>query len=341
VPYTATTRDLTSQYVGYDRDIDTFRPQGGITFTPGLAVRLTSQDQQIFPDMATVTLPATTIGVTQNKLMGIVAETWPGFSGSIAPPTFLSPANSTLTRGTIGVDVILRGFAPTILVDQSGAGAVTIVDGLPLVPSVAAAGQGRSQGVATATATGGLGTVAVAMLPVGAFFGSSLTAAALAQAAATFTIAGVPTLGDVYTITCTAPFTTAAPGTGQVFTWVTPPLTVAAAVSVTTAAAFVTTFLNTLAPFSTTSGYFIATSALGVITITVNALATPWQITFGSNGILQNQYNLALSGMIANNASNGLVVTAAVVGVSTFVVTTQFAGGTGYKGQIPGYVVPS
>lgn len=336
MPYAAQTRDLTGQYLGYDRDIDTFRPAIATTFTPGLAVKIVDQTLQIYPDEATIGLPSTTIGATQNLLMGVVAETWVGFGGSVVPGQFTSASSPTTTRGTTGVDVVLRGFHPALFIDQSGSGAVTIVNGLPIVPSVATAGRG--QGVATATATGGLGTIGVAMLPVGSFFGSSLTAAALAQAAATFTIAGTPTVGDVYTYTVTAPFSTAAPGVAQVYTFVVPPLTSAQAVSATTAALAVLTFLNAQPNFSQ---YWTATQAAGVITWTVNALANPWQITFGTNGVLTNQYNLALSGMIANNATNGLAVTAAVTGVSTNVVTTQFAGGTGYRGTIPVYVVPS
>jgi hypothetical protein len=338
MPYQAQTRDITGQYLGYDRDLDTFRPAINTTFTPGLAVKLVQQDLQIYPDEGTVGLPSTTIGATQNLLMGVVAETWPGFGGSVQPGQYTSASSPTTTRGTTGVDIVLRGFHPALLIDQSGAGAVTITNGLPIVPSVAAASPGRGQGVATATATGGLGTIGVAMLPVGAFFGSSLTAAALAQAAATFTIAGVPTTGDVYTYTVTAPFTTAAPGVAQTYTYVVPALTAAQAASVTTAAAAVVAYLNAQLSFS---NYWIATNVAGVITWTVNALANPWQITFGTNGVLTNQYNLSLSGMIANNASNGLTVTAAVTGVSTNVVTTQFAGGTGYRGSIPVYVVPS
>lgn len=340
MPYTVQTRDLTGQYLGFDRDIDTFRPAINTTFTPGLAVKLVDQSLQVFPDEATIGLPGTTIGATQNLLMGIVADTWPGFSGSIAPPQFTSGTSTTLQRGTTGVDVVLRGFHPALFIDQSGAGAVTIVNGLPIVPSVVAASAGRGQGVATATATGGLGTIAVAMLPVGAaLFGSSLTAAALAQATATFTIAGTPTVGDVYTYTVDAPFSTANPGVRQIFTYVIPPLTAAQAVSATTAALAVLTFLNAQPSFSQ---YYTATQAAGVITWTVNALANPFQVTFGSAGVLTAQYNLSISGMILNNAAaGGFVVTAAVVGVSTNVVTTQFAGGTGYKGTIPVYVVPS
>lgn len=338
MPYTVQTRDLTGQYLGFDRDIDTFRPANSTTFTPGLAVKLVDQSLQIYPDEATVGLPSTTIGATQNLLMGVVSEIWPGFGGSVTPGQFTSGVSSTTQRGTTGVDIVLRGFHPGLLIDQSGAGAVTLVNGLPIVPSVVAASAGRGQGVATATATGGLGTIAVAMLPVGNFFGSSLTAAALAQAAATFTIAGTPTTGDVYTITITAPFSTTAPGVGQLYTFTAPALTAGQAATATTAALALLTFLNAQPAFS---NYWIATQAAGVVSVTVNALANPWQITFGTNGVLTNQYNLSLSGMIANNATNGLVVTAAVTGVSTFVVTTQFAGGTGYRGSIPVYVVPS
>lgn len=336
MPYAVQTRDLTGQYLGFDRDIDSFRPALNTTFTPGLAVHMVDQSLQVYPDYATVGLPSTTIGVTQNCLMGIVSEIWPGFGGSVVPGNFTSATSATLQRGTTGVDIVLRGYHPALFIDQSGGGAVTLVNGLPVVPSVVTAGYG--QGVATATATGGLGTIAIAALPVGAFFGSSLTAAALAQAAATFTIAGTPTVGDIYSYTVTAPFTTTAPGVGQIYTYTVPPLTAGQAATATTAALAVLTYLNAQPNFSQ---YFTATQVAGVITWTVNALANPFQVTFGSGTTVTAQYNLSVSGMIVNNATNGFAVTAAKIGVGTNVVTTQFAGGTGYKGTIPVYVLPS
>jgi hypothetical protein len=345
MPYITQTRDLTLQYLGYDRDIDSFRSATNQTFTPGSLVQMaprgtgtTVANVEVYPDYATVQLPAITAN-NSYTLMGVVADTWPGFGGSVSPGVYLSSTNvpGVLTRGTHGVDIVLRGYHPSILLDQSGTAAVTLVNGCGIVASRATAGYGQGLGIATAAET--MGVAAIAALPATGF-GSSLTAAALAQATAVFTIAGTPTLGDVYIFTNTAPWTTAAPGVAQTISWTTPPLTAGQAATATTAALAALTYLNAQPSFSQ---YYTATQVAGVITWTVNTLANTFQVTAGSGTTITDQYNLSVSGMIVNNATNGFTISAAVGAgtVSTLTATTQWAGGTGYKGVVPGYVVPS
>ena len=336
MPYLAQTRDLSTQYLGYDRDEDDFRPIAttpGAVFTPGFLCNLATMDVQIYPDE--VTIQPCPIAAGQGLFMGVVSDTWPGFSGSVTPNNYTAPTSSTLTRGTVGVTVVLRGFHPAVYVDQSGGSAVTITNSIPIVGSSVTIGYG--QGVAKTTAASNLGVAAIAMLPASGL-GSSLTAAALAQAAATTTIAGTPTTGDVYTFNMPAPYTTTSPGVAPLQTFVQPALTVSQAASVTTAAAASVTFLNAQPGYSR---YWTATSSAGVITHTVNALATPFLVTFGSGSTLTNSFSISLSGMQGNTASGLPNYTVSVAGVSTITATTQFTGGTGYKGTIPAYVTPS
>ena len=146
MPYIVQTRDLTGQYLGFDRDIDTFRPAVSQTFTPGLCVQMAPRglttataNVEVYPDYATVQIPPITAN-NSFAIMGVVAETWPGFGGSITPNNYTSGSSTTLQRGTTGVDIVLRGYHPAVLVDQSGTGAVTLVNGGGLVASRATAG---------------------------------------------------------------------------------------------------------------------------------------------------------------------------------------------------------
>jgi hypothetical protein len=333
MPYALQTRDLTGQYLGFDRDIDSFRPLGGQTFLPGMCVQLCPQGTMVYPDQVTVQLPP--IAAIHGLVMGIVAETWPGFSGSIAPPVFLAPTQFGLGRGTVGVDVVLRGFMPAALVDNSGTGAVTLVNELPLTNSRATLGY--NQGIATTAGLSNLAISGVAMLPTTGF-GSSLTAAALAQATATFTLTGTPAAGDVITVLTPVSETTLAPGV-PAFTTTTLTLTTATAATVTTAAAALVLALNGNAAFFQ---YMTATNVAGVITMTVNGLSNPYITTLANTGgTWANSYTLSASGMVVNNAASGWTFSTSAVGGTVSTLTTNFAGGTGYKGTIPVYVPPS
>jgi ABC-type iron transport system FetAB permease component len=115
-------------------------------------------------------------------------------------------------------------------------------------------------------------------------------------------------------------------------------LTAAQAVSVTTAAAAVVAYLNSQPSYSQ---YMTASNVAGVITNTINALSTAFLVTAGSGTTVTDSYYLSISGMIVNNASNGWTIAASSTGGTIANVTTQWAGGTGYKGTVPGYVPPS
>jgi hypothetical protein len=332
MPYAGQTRDLTKQYLGYARDLDTGRPIGGATYLPGMLVALVPQDSQIYPDECTI--QPTPVGAGLGTLiMGVVAEIWPGFNGSIGAASYVAPPSPVTQRGTSGVDFVLRGFHPAVLIDQSGAGAVTLTNGLPIIASRATPGYG--QGVALATAVAALSVGAIAMLPA-AGIGSSITAAALAQAAQTDTLTGAPSTGDVLSVTIQAPYTTANPGVVQTISWIATPLTAAQATTVTTAAAALVAYLNAQPSFST---YFIATSAAGVVTVAVNALSMPFQVTNGIGGVTAEQFSIGLSGMISNSLSFAAATVSGTT-VSTAGGAT-LAGGTGFKGTIPAYVPPS
>lgn len=330
--YQGQTVDLTNNNLTYRRAVSTFRAVAALTFTPGLLVQVAAIDKQVYPDVATVQLPAITAG--QTKLCGFVADTWPGFAGSIGAASYVSPTVSNTSRGTSGVDVVLRGFHPAIFIDQSGAGAATVTDGIPLIASRATAGY--VQGVAVATGTMD-NLAATAALP-STGFGSSLTAASLAQATATQTLTGTPAAGDTISFTNTSQFTTANPGVGQTITFTSPPLTTAQAVSVTTAAAAFVAYLNAQPAYSQ---YMTATNSAGVITHTINALANPFLVTFGTGTTLAGQATVAVSGMVVNNAaSGGWAFTTTTTGGTVSTATTQWVGGTGYKGTIGAYVAP-
>jgi len=331
MPYQVQTRDLTKQYLQYARQINDFRPVANTTYTPGLCLQLTSQAGEQYPDEGTVQLP----GLTANQagIVGVVWEAWPGFSGAGLPTTFTSPANvTTLQRGTTGVAAVVIGYHPSVLIDQSGAGAVAITNGVLLIPSRATAGY--SQGTATAP-TVGLALVGMAVLALSTdtpSFGNSLGAGALVQASQTATVAGVPTVGDAYTVNIQIPYTTANPGVAQVLTINVPPLTAGQAASVTTAAAAVVAALNANATFAT---YYTASNAAGVVTVAVNTLSSPFQVTAGSGTYLSGQWSVGLSGTVGN----AITFSVSVVGVSTFTAGgATLAGGTGFKGAAPAMI---
>jgi hypothetical protein len=332
MPKWTTTGDLTTNnepnYGG--QGAQAYRPYNvPANYAPGIILALVSIDNQTYPDFQTVQpLPA---GTTKGKIAGVVAADWPGFSGSInagGVPTYVSSAQTSI-RGTQFVNATIKGIAYAY-VDQAGSGAVTIVDGLPIVSSRNTAGYG--QGVAVATAVSGA-LVGVANLPASGI-GSSLTAAALAQAAQVFTVA-TPAAGDVLNLIIQSPYLDTAPGTLQTATW-SLALTPTTAASATTAAAAMVAYLNLQPNFSQ---YFTAANAAGAITVTVNALSTPFLVTFGAtaaNGTLgeTGRFFTHISGMVANSLTTASNVTGA--GGTTFVATgSTFTGGTGFTGKIP------
>lgn len=323
--YLGQTGDLTSQYLSYQCTEDDFRAVAATTFSPGMAVQIAAIDKQLYPDNKTVQPTGT--AANQQLIAGVVSEAWPGFNGSIGTASYTSPSSSTTVRGTAGVLVKTSGYHPSVLVDQSGTGGATISNGTPLIPSRATSGY--SQG---GTAAAGLGTVGVAVLPSSGI-GSSISAGALTQASQTVTIAGTPAAGDVISVTLQMPYSTAAPGVAQTTTFTCPALTSGQAASVTTAAAAVVAYLNSQTAFST---FFTASSNLAVVTITVNALASPFLVTFGSGSTVTGSITLSLSGAVGNSIT---ISCAATGGSSATAGAGTLANGVGYKGTIPAIVV--
>jgi hypothetical protein len=321
--------DLGSQYKSIEQSQKIYRPVAATTYLPGSVLQTVSQDLELFPDQKCAQLSST--AAAQQGLVGVVDEDWPGFAGSIGPASYVSPASFTNFRGTVGVNVKTMGYHSGVLVDQSGTGAVTIVNRLPLVASRATAGY--AQGVAATAPLGGTSVVANAKLPASGI-GSSLTAAALAQASQTATVA-TPAAGDALTVTIQSPYVSSAPGVAQTTTWTTPPLTAAQATSATTAALALLTYLNAQPNFSQ---YFTATQAAGVVTVTVNALSTGFAVNFGSGQTVTSSFSIGLSGMVANS----LTFAAGVVGAGGTTNTAggaNLAGGTGYFGTVPALIV--
>jgi len=316
--------DLGSQYKSYIREECAYRPVASTTYLSGALLQMVSLDLELFTDNKCVQLSST--AATQQKLAGFVSETWPGFSGSVPPATFVTTANQSNIRGTQLIDAVLKGFHPGVLIDQSGAGGVTVTDGIPLISSRNSAGY--VQGAAASSIPGS--GIAVAALPASGI-GSSLTAATLAQASQTDTLTGTPAVGDTLSVTIQSPYASVSPGVAQTTTWTTPPLTAAQAASVTTAATALAAYLNTQANFTK---YFIATSSAGVVTVTVNALSAGFGVNFGTGSNEQSAFSISISGMVANSLTFAVSSTG---GTTSTAGAATLTGGTGYKGTVPAW----
>lgn len=317
------------------------------TYTQGIACSLAAVDSQILPDFQTVVpIPA---GTTSPNFVGVVQHGWNGFDNSGTLNTsFISPATQLNVRGTVYVPLTIKGIE-YVWVDQSGTGAVTITNGIQLVSSRTTLGYG--QGVALATATPRSGLIGSANLPASGL-GSSLTAAALAQASTTFTVGGTPASGDVLTATIQAPYTDLQPGTAQTFA-VSVTLNATTAASTTTAATALAAAMNANAYFAvqtlhgagSPTPYFIATSSAAVVTVTVNAQANPFLVTGGSTNaagtaIEQYRYYTFISGMVANSLTTVASVSSGAGSTLTAAGATFNSGtpGTGYKGKVPALI---
>ena len=317
----------------YGRSGWSFRPTAGTVYLSGSILQMVAQDSQVYPDESTAGLSGT--AANQMKLCGVVSETWPGFNASIGTPTFTAPSNLVGEYGTTFVVAVVKGYHPGVLIDQSGSGAVTIVDGLAIIASRATAGYG--QGGSASAPAGGSAVIANAALPA-AGIGSSITAAALAQASQTDTITGTPAVGDTLSVTIQSSYIASAAGTAQTTTCTTPPLNAAQAVSVTTAAAALVAYLNAQTNFAL---YFTATNSSGVVTVTVNTLASLFTVNF-SGGVgapgytsIASAFQIGISGMVANSLSFAVAATGGSVATPGGAV---LAGGTGYKGPLPAWV---
>ena len=334
MPIWTTTADFTTN------NLPNVGPRGGqsyrpaptaATYLPGMSLQAVALDGQLAPDHTTVQI--TPAGTTLTKIMGVVSSEWGGFiNGNNTNTTYTTTTNNTgQVRGTQFIEGVVKGVAG-VLIDQAGSGAVTVVDGLQIVSSRNTAGYG--QGVAVSTAVG-RACYAVASLP-STGIGSSFTAAALAQASTDFTVAS-PASGDIVNTTIQVPYTQAAPGVVQTKTW-SLALNSVSAVSATTAALAILTYLNSQSDFAT---YFIATQTAGAVHIAVNGASAPWAVTFGSGSNFTGQVTIGLSGMQANLLTTVGSVTGAG-GTTYSAAGTTFGGGTsagtGYKGIIPAFI---
>ena len=322
--YQQQTRDLTNQYLSFGRVLNDFRPVAGANYAPGTVVQLVALDLQVYPDMGAVA-PTPASG-TPSLVVGVVCESWVGFSGAGLPTTFVSAASQSQVRGTQGVLIVEQGYHPSVLIDNSGAGSTSIANGVPLIPSKGTVGYAQS--TAVIPPLGDMGLVGNAMLPASGF-GASLGSGALVQASQTATIATAQ-IGDVITLTLGAPFSEGAPGVPQTQTF---SFTTTSASPTTNAQAF-TNALNGNLGFSQ---FFTASFAAGVMTITVNALGTPFLVTYGTGRTVTSKFSLGLSGTLGNAIT--IACAALGPGTTTFVAGgATLAGGTGYKGAIPAFI---
>lgn len=325
MPAIQQTADLTENNLGFNATPESYRAAAGSVFASGACVKFVSRDKQVYPDLKTVDLAST--NANQQLIAGLVSASWPGFDGAggnVGP--------SPNARGTKPLSVIIAGYHPGALIDQSGAAAAAITNETPLIPSRATAG--RMQGVATAV--GGLGTAAVASLP-SAGLCSNLTAGALVQASQIITIAGAPAQGDVVSATLQIPYTTANPGVVQTKTV---SVVAGAAPTATTVAVQLAAAINA---DPTLKKFYLASNAAGVVTVASigsSVTSAPFAVTFAGsyNGttIVSDQFSFNFGG----SAANGATVAAAAVGGSTATVGGgALAGGVGYFGSIPAIVV--
>lgn len=325
MPNWTSTGDITNNNRTFERGTSSYRPIASTSYPIGTVLQLVPLDKQIYFDYKTVQpVPA---GTTAQSMVGVVADTWPGFNGSIGTPSFVSGSNLTLVRGSQFVEAVVKGIAG-VLVDNSGASAVTLTNGIPLVSSRNS--NGYAQGV-TAGTGGVLWTIGIAVLP-STGIGSSITAAALVQASQTFTVA-TPAAGDIMNVVIQSPYVDSAPGVVQTATY-SLALTSATAASATTAAAALVAYLNAQPSFSQ---YYIATNAASVVTVTANALSNPFHVNYGSGSLLTGSFDIGISGMVTNS----LTTTSSVTGSGGTTLTAgggTFGSGTGYKGLIPAMI---
>lgn len=323
-------QDLTNAYGRATRRATSiYRPAFSAAYAVGQCVKIASQDLQTSGDAGTV-IP-TTIVASNKGIQGLVCEDWRGFDGSLgtaAAVTGTLTAYGVNGRGSETVKVSTWGYHPSALIDNTGG--VAITNEVLLSNATSANGAGKLMGV-TAAVTNISAIVGSALLPA-AGIGSTLGAGALVQATQTFTIAGVPTTGDVYTTTVSVPYVGTPSnlpnpaGVAQTQSFVSTPLTAAQAASVTTAATAQAAYLNAQAAFAK---YYIATSALGVVTVTV--VANPFFVTFANGGYIY----ITTSGTVGNS----LTSSASATGVSTYAAGgATFAGGVGYVGTAPVYL---
>jgi len=144
-------------------------------------------------------------------------------------------------------------------------------------------------------------------------------------------LTGVPTVGDVYSITLQIPFAGSPSnittnGVAQTRT-LSVTINTAGAASVTAAALQILTAINADPVFKT---YYLATQVAGAITITV--VAAQFFVTQANSAF--PFFYITTAGLVGNS----LTVSGAVVGTGTLTAPTSFTSGAGYIGTVPAFI---
>jgi hypothetical protein len=323
VGYTVQARDLTEQYRSYGRIMSDYRAVPGLTYNPGMICGLAAQDQQIYPDQATAT-PASQNVAFQMRLLGCVAEDWPGFAtpGPGLSYTNIGPAATPSVRGSQGVLLVVRGFHPAITI-STGGGTPNVVDGTILVPGNT---RGNSWGAVAIGARGiNDGVTAIAMMPkTGPITSIPAGAGTFTQASRVVTIVG-GSLGDIMGVTLTLP-------NGETQTYQIPVGSYG--------------FAASQPGFSLRQGlqadawfnkYFNVTTATGTqITITTGGgqMLVPYTTKYGTTA----DFQITLSGAIGNLVGIS-VFKLGPGGTSISVPGANFVNGLLYQGTVPGFII--
>ena len=328
------TRDLTKNSFAPNRVTDELRPVPGAVYPVGSVLQLVPQDAQSYIDCLTVRpVPHAR---KAHMLIGAVPAEFVGANYGGFDGLGNTTAATSGARGSQKVEAVIYGFAH-VLVDQSGANATTIINGLSLVSSEVTDGYAEGATDAEAVPQAILGYASLGLMPT---FGYSLTAAALAQATVTFTIA-TPAAGDTIGVTIQVPYVQDFPDVAQTRT-VSVVLTAATAATATTAALALLTAINA---DPVLGKMMLATQAAGVITCTI--LGTSLFSVYPASQWVNNAvpfnvrpFFFTLTGMIANTITTVAVATGGG-GTTNVAGAATFTGGTGYKGFVPAFLKPA
>ena len=320
--------DLTKNAIALNRITDDYRPGLGFAYPSGTVVCLPALDAQAFLDMRTV-IPSPAAANVPLLIGAVSAEsiskTTGGFDGL---GNAVSGANAA-TRGTQKLALTIYGQHDGVLIDNSGAGSAAIVHGTMLTSSPVTSGS--AQGVTVAPPPNALlGSAVLPLAGLGATFGAgALVAAAitgtLTTAAAGQTVFATLQIGDNQNF----------PGIVQTRT-VSVLLNATTGASVTSAAAALAAAINA---DPTLNQLYVATSALGVVTIT--ALATGFFSRFFLTSLQNTSLSFNYAGYRFNTAGtggNGLTTSFGGSGGAVATGGGALAGGTGYKGTIPAFI---
>lgn len=332
--YTCEARDLTRQYRSYGRILSDYRPISATAYQPGMNCQLVSEDAQQYPDAGTIQ-PTVTAAAQQYRLVGVVGELWPGFAAqargltySFTSPTFTA-STPPKVRGTQGILCVVRGFHPAVLVDQQangGPGAAPISNGTILIPARGTTGTNVVPGYAVGSAalpTLGMGQVGVARLPSGVTIPVSASTGPTQPAMGSWTPSPNLVIGGYIYFRFTLP-------NGRVLYYT----SLITSTVPTTQSPLTVAYLNGLPEFNQ---FFTASSSVGNIQILVNFNQTPILWTYTMPTGATGEYQLSLSGAMANTISyvRGII---GPDGTTISALTGNFSAGTGYRGVVPAFI---